>query len=134
MITIQQKIQSSAHEVWEKYTEPKHITQWNKASPEWYCPAAFNDVRIGGKFNFVMAALDESAKFAFCGTYTRVQPLEILSYILDDHRSVHISFTEKMPFIEITLTFEPEKLHPSEAQKLGWQAILDNFKRYIENK
>ena len=30
-------------------------------------------------------------------------------------------------------TFEAEKSHPIEMQRGGWQAILDNFKKYTES-
>jgi hypothetical protein len=32
----------------------------------------------------------------------------------------------------VTEHFEPENQNPLDLQKAGWQAILDNFKQYVE--
>lgn len=32
------------------------------------------------------------------------------------------------------ISFDPETIYPIEQQQAGWQAILDNFARYVENK
>lgn len=132
MITIQAKINAPIHHVWEKYTNPMDIMQWNSASEEWHCPAAINDLKIGGKFAFTMAAKDDSHQFIFSGIYTDLQPLKTLAYTLDDERKVHITFAEKENYVLLTLTFEPENTHPEEFQQQGWQAILNNFKTYVE--
>jgi hypothetical protein len=33
---------------------------------------------------------------------------------------------------EVTVTFDPETENSIELQRNGWQAILDNFKKYAE--
>lgn len=132
MIIIHAKINASLHQVWEKYTNPTHIMQWNAASPDWHCPASINDVRIGGKFSHSMAAKDGSMQFDFSGVYTDVQPLKTLAYTLDDERKVHIIFQEEKDEVLITLSFEPETTNSEDLQEKGWQAILNNFKKYVE--
>jgi len=32
--------------VWESWTNPEHIINWNNASPDWYTPRAENDLRV----------------------------------------------------------------------------------------
>jgi hypothetical protein len=34
--------------------------------------------------------------------------------------------------VKITQTFDPENENSEEKQRSGWQAILDNFKKYVE--
>ena len=33
---------------------------------------------------------------------------------------------------KVTETFDPEHENPEEMQRAGWQAILENFKKYVE--
>jgi hypothetical protein len=43
-----------------------------------------------------------------------------------------VTFKEHGNETIVTETFDPENENPSEIQKAGWQAILDNFKKYVE--
>jgi uncharacterized protein YndB with AHSA1/START domain len=105
---------------------------WNFASDDWYCPAAKNDLREGGEFSFTMAAKDGSMQFDFIGTYTSVITLQHLSYLLGDGRTVQIDFKENDGIVVLTETFDPESENSLELQRLGWQAILNNFKVQVE--
>lgn len=136
-ITVQTIIQASLHDVWEAYIQPEHIVRWAFASEEWECPHAENDVRVGGKFLTRMQAKEGrqsfGAGFDFTGTYTDVVTDELLKYLMDDGRNAEVYF-EKVSDAEtkVTVIFDPETLNAPELQKAGWQAILDNFKKYIE--
>lgn len=79
-----------------------------------------------------MAAKDGSASFDFAGVYTNVIEHRLLEYDMDDGRHVKVEFAESPEGIRITETFEPEGENPEEMQRAGWQAILDNFKKYAE--
>ncbi len=81
-----------------------------------------------------MAAKDGSFQFDFSGTYNEVIPNKRIAYTLDDDRKVFIDFEAEQGATKMFINFETEQLHPEEFQKAGWQAILDNFKHYIENK
>ena len=35
--------------------------------------------------------------------------------------------------VKVVETFDPENENPDEMQKNGWQAILNNFKKHVEN-
>jgi uncharacterized protein YndB with AHSA1/START domain len=52
---------------------------------------------------------------------------------MGDGRNVEIIFKETANGVEITESFEPETQNPEEMQRGGWQAILDNFKKYAES-
>jgi uncharacterized protein YndB with AHSA1/START domain len=133
-ITVESTINAPIKKVWESFTNPEHITQWNQASDDWHSPRAENDLRVGGRFNFRMEARDGSAGFDFTGVYTEVVPHKQISYTMDDGRKADVIFDEKNGGTKVTTTFEAESQNSLELQKSGWQAILDNFKKYVEGK
>ncbi|MBX2906240.1 MAG: SRPBCC family protein [Taibaiella sp.] len=133
-ITIQTTVKATIDRVWQLWTEPEHVTQWNNASEDWYTPFAENDVRPGGKFTFRMAARDGSFSFDFGGEYDQVEEHRFMSYTLGDGRRVSVTFTANGDSTDISETFDPENENPEEMQRAGWQAILDNFKKYAETR
>lgn len=132
-ITIETVIQKPIGQVWEKWTLPKHIMEWNNASEDWYTPSAENDLRAGGTFNYKMAARDGSFKFDFGGIYDEVIKGKKIAYTLSDGRKVVVEFTEEDGSVKVVETFEAEETNSLDLQRAGWQAILDNFKRYAES-
>ena len=131
-ITVEVTIQASIEKVWSCWNRPEHITQWNKASDGWHTPHSTNDFRVGGKFSSRMEAKDGSFGFDFWGVYNEVKTNQLLIYTLGDGRKVSISFNPDGKSIKVTETFEAEEENSIELQKIGWQAILDNFKKYTE--
>lgn len=129
-ITVQTVVSAPVEKVWECWNKPEHITGWAFASDDWEAPVAENDLRVGGKFKTTMAAKDKSASFDFAGVYTNVKKYELIEYKMGDGRRVKVEFTRLSKGVKITETFEPENTHPKEMQRSGWQAILDNFKKY----
>jgi uncharacterized protein YndB with AHSA1/START domain len=132
-ITVQCVIKAPIEKVWEVWTKPEHIVRWAFASDDWEAPAAENDLRTGGRFKTAMAAKDKSMSFDFTGVYTNVKEHELIEYDIDDSRHVKVEFTGLPEGVKITETFEPENTHPETMQRSGWQAILDNFKKYAED-
>ena len=132
-ITVETLVNASIEKVWTFWTKPEHITKWNAASDDWHTTRAENDLRIGGKFLSRMEAKDGSFGFDFEGVYIDVIINGKISYTLLDDRKVTITFSPTENGIQITETFEAENQNPLELQKLGWQAILNNFKNYVEN-
>ncbi|MFJ8236145.1 SRPBCC family protein [Ureibacillus sp. NPDC094379] len=132
MLTIETTVQAPVEKVWDYYTEPTHITKWNSASEDWHTPHAENDLRVGGKFLSRMEAKDGSFGFDFGGVYDEVIPHEVIAYTLGDGRKVKINFKGQEDKTDIYVDFEAESENPPEFQKQGWQAILDNFKKYVE--
>jgi uncharacterized protein YndB with AHSA1/START domain len=133
-IIVQSAIHADVVKIWEYYNQPEHITKWNFADPLWHCPSAKNDLRVGGKYVARMEAKDGSFGFDFSATYTEVIEHEKIAYRLDDGRDVEIIFDNQDGTTFVTLTFDAENQNPPEVQKQGWQAILDNFKKYAENE
>ncbi|MNY53127.1 hypothetical protein D3C86_1888570 [compost metagenome] len=119
--------------MWAFWTEPQHITQWSFASDDWHAPTAENDLRAGGNFLTRMEAKDGSFGFDFGGVYDEVRTNEFISYTLGDGRKVAITFIAQEEGTKIIETFDVESTNPVEMQQAGWQAFLDNFKKYSES-
>lgn len=132
MLTVEATVQAPLQKVWDYWTKPEHITQWNYASDDWQCPRSKNDLREGGRFSARMEAKDGSMGFDFSGVYDIVDPSRYIEYHLDDNRKVMISFATEGNGTKVTEQFEAEQTHSLEMQQGGWQAILDNFKKYTE--
>lgn len=134
LITVEAIIHAPVEQVWEYWTVPAHITNWNNASEEWHTPYAENDLRAGGKFVSRMEAKDGSFGFDFGGLYDEVRSHEFISYTLGDGRKVEITFIPQQNETKVVEVFEPETTNPIEMQQEGWQAILNNFKKYAEQQ
>lgn len=133
-IIVETTINSPIEKVWELWTSPEHIIHWNNASEDWHTPKAENDLKVGGKFVFKMEAKDGTFRFEFEGIYTDVKKNELIAYKMHDGRQVKIDFTGEGDLTKITETFEVEDINTTDLQRNGWQAILNNFKKYVENQ
>ncbi|MEI9944422.1 MAG: SRPBCC domain-containing protein [Chitinophagaceae bacterium] len=132
-ITVEAVVNAPVEKVWETWTKPEHIMQWCQASDDWHAPLAENDVKVGGKFKTVMAAKDGSFSFDFGGVYTAIKENEAMAYDMADGRQVSIQFKKNgANETKVIETFDPEDINPEEMQRGGWQAILNNFKKYTE--
>ncbi|MBK9271478.1 MAG: SRPBCC family protein [Saprospiraceae bacterium] len=132
-IKIEALIAADLQKVWDCYTQPNHITQWNFATDSWCCPKAENDLRPGGKYSARMEAKDGSFGFDFEAIYDELIPLKKIAYTLTDGRKVNTSFEITDGQCKISTIFDAETVNSIELQKQGWQAILDNFKKYTES-
>ena len=134
VLTVKTTINAAVEKVWEYWSKPAHITQWCNASDDWHTPRAENDLRTGGKFTSRMEARDGSMGFDFGGIYDAVKLHEYIEYTMDDGRKVSIHFNADGNKTTIVESFDAEDTNPLELQQGGWQAILDNFKKYTEGK
>ena len=132
-IVIEVTIETSPAKAWTYWTGIEHISGWAFASAEWGAEGITNDVQKGGAFSSRMFAKDGSFEFIFSGKYNEVIENQLLDYTLDDGRNVTVEFVESQNGVTITQTFEPETENPTELQREGWQAFLNNFKQYVEN-
>lgn len=134
IITVQSIVNAPIEKVWKLWTTPADIMKWNNASPDWHTPKAENDLRVGGRFVYTMAAKDGSVSFDFSGVYDQVKIHELISSKLDDGRSLKITFSRSGNQTKLVEDFEAESENSIELQRGGWQAILDNFKKYVEGQ
>ncbi len=133
MIEIEVTIESSISKVWNSFFTAESICKWNFASEEWYCPAAKLDFKEGGEFCYTMSAKDQSFCFDLKGVFINIVPLQLLEYKLEDGRMVRVEFIQQNEKeVHVKQYFEPESENPEDLQKQGWQAILNNFKLFVE--
>lgn len=134
IITVTTSVAAPIETVWNCWTLPQHIVEWNFASDSWHTPRAENDLRVGGRLLWRMEAKDGSFGFDFCGTYEQVEAQRLIVYRLDDDRMVTVRFEMLPNAVRVTEAFEAESTHPLEMQQAGWQAILNNFKKHVDEQ
>jgi uncharacterized protein YndB with AHSA1/START domain len=131
-ITIKTIVNAPITKVWNVWSDPEHIKEWNSASEDWHTPSVENDLRKGGKFTSRMEAKDGSFGFDFGGVYDEVKEHEVIAYTMGDGRKVRVLFIDKGDSTEVIEEFDAESENSVEMQQAGWQAILDNFKKHTE--
>lgn len=132
-IKIQATIKATPEKIWEAYTQAEHIVHWNFASPDWHCPSAEVDLKAGGQYKARMEAKDGSFGFDFLAVFDEVIPYSQIHYTLGDGRKVKTRIEPQNDLTKVETLFEPESENPRDLQEQGWQAILNNFKNYVES-
>jgi uncharacterized protein YndB with AHSA1/START domain len=132
-IKVEKNVHAPIKKVWNAYTTPTDIVQWNAASDDWHTVTANVDLRIGGTFSSRMEAKDGSFGFDFAGTYTNIIPQQLIEYSFGD-RGAKVEFDERSDGVLVTVSFDADSTHSVEQQQAGWQAILDNFARHVERQ
>jgi len=131
-ITVETTVIAPIEEVWRAWNTPADIKQWNAASDDWHTTKSEVDLREGGIFSSRMEAKDGSVGFDFAGTYTRVVKHELIESAFGD-RTLLVEFIPGHDGVTVRETFDAETTYPVEHQRSGWQAILNNFKKHVEN-
>lgn len=131
-ITIDAFIRSDIASVWKAWNSPDDIMAWNSASPDWHTTSSTVDLRPGGKYSSRMEAKDGSMGFDFEGTYTNIIEHELIESVMSDGRAIKVQFIAENDGVRVVETFDAETENSPEMQRQGWQAILDNFGRYVE--
>ena len=132
MLTVATTVDAAIEKVWDYFTMPAHIKRWNYASEDWQTINASSDLKEGGNFSYRMEAKDGSVGFDFFGIFDVITPNEYIEYTLGDGRKVSVKFTVDNAKTHVREDFEAETTNAADVQKMGWQTILDNFKRYTE--
>ena len=132
LIRVSSTVEAPIEKVWEFWTKEEHVLHWNFAISEWHCPKATNNLVQGGEFHYIMAAKDDSMSFDFWGTYQKIEIQKYIEIVLGDGRAMKVIFESKGSSTVVVEEFEPEQQNSSERQQVGWQMILDNFKKYVE--
>jgi uncharacterized protein YndB with AHSA1/START domain len=134
-LTVETLVNAPAAKVWSAYTTPDDIKQWNAASYDWHTTKSTVDLRVGGAFSSRMEAKDGSFGFDFAGTYTKVVPRKQLEFSFGG-RTASVEFVTDVDggnkVVKVRVTFDAESENPIEQQQNGWQAILNNFAKYVE--
>lgn len=131
-VTIEALVNAAPETVWNRWTDPAHITKWNFASDDWCCPSAENDLQVGGHYKARMEAKDGSFGFDFEAIYDEIIEHKKLVFTLTDGRKVVTTFEAQGGATKVTTVFDPDMDNPLDMQRDGWQAILNNFKAHAE--
>lgn len=133
-ITVETTVSAPRSRVWNAYSNPDDIVQWNAASDDWHTTRSSVDLRPGGKFSSRMEAKDGSFGFDFEGTYTRVEPERLIAYSFGDREATveFLAAGDGAAGVTVRVTFDSEETHSVEQQRAGWQAILERFRRHVE--
>ncbi len=131
-IKIEAMISGDIQHIWDAWTKPEHITQWNFASDDWCCPRATNELKKGGRYVARMEAKNGSFGFDFEAIYNEVIPLKKIDMTMPDGRRAITSFENLDACTRVTTVFDAENQHSLDMQREGWQSILNNFKTYVE--
>jgi uncharacterized protein YndB with AHSA1/START domain len=129
-ISVSVEVNAPVAKAWDAYTSPEAINQWSFASDDWQCRDARVDLRVGGSFSSHMEAKDGSFGFDFEGTYTKIVEHELLEYSFGD-RSAQVLFEQVGENSKVTVEFDTEDENAVEMQREGWQAILNNYAKYV---
>jgi uncharacterized protein YndB with AHSA1/START domain len=132
-INVDVTISAPIEQVWQAYTTPADIKQWNAASDDWHTTASTVDLRVGGHFSSRMEAKDGSMGFDFAGTYTKIVENQLIEYSFGD-REAQVEFANSPAGVTVRVTFDSEPTHSIEQQRQGWQSILNNFKKHVETR
>lgn len=130
-VTVESLVNAPVAKVWQAYTTPADIVQWNAASADWHTTQSSVDLRVGGNFSSRMEAKDGSFGFDFAGTYTKVEPQRLLEFTFGD-RAALVEFIPGAAGVTVRVTFDAETENDVEQQRQGWQAILDSFARHVQ--
>ena len=136
-ITVSTIVNISLSEARSKRNTPTDIMVRNHAGDDRHCPTASNELKVGGRLSATMAAKDWSFSFDFSWEYIYIEDQSLIQYIMDwnDRRMVLVNFDAiDANSTEITEVFDIENENSEELQKTWRQAILDNFKKYVEKK
>lgn len=131
-ISVETMVHAPLATVWHAYNNPADIQQWNTASEDWHTTSSTVDLRVGGAFSSRMEAKDGSFGFDFVGTYTKVQPMELIEYTFGERTAARVEFMPESAGVKVRVSFDAETENPQEQQRQGWQAILNNFAKHVQ--
>jgi uncharacterized protein YndB with AHSA1/START domain len=125
-------VDAPIEKVWEFWTNPTHIKQWNNFSDDWQTPVAENDLQAGGKLFLRMEKKDGSEAFNHEALYDEVVAGKKISYTTSDDRKTINVFAGSESGVTITETFEIPHGEDPDFHRSFCQSILNSFKTYVE--
>lgn len=134
IITVQTLVKASIEKVWNCWINPDDIAHWHSVSEEWYCQGVNNNFYVKGSFDYRMESRKGQPGYSFAGVYDEISEFNHINYTLLDGRKVRVRFLSSNGETEIIESIEAESNRPIELQQRDWQAILNSFKKYLENR
>jgi uncharacterized protein YndB with AHSA1/START domain len=78
-LSLVRKLDAAPEKVWRAITEPQFLKQWMAPSDAFKVPLAETDVRVGGRYHFIMQSPD-GEEHDVSGTYREIVPNRKLVY------------------------------------------------------
>lgn len=132
-IRVQTIVKANASKVWEYWSQPAHLENWNHAARR----EAAKEPSMGAVPKSKEEQLERKpavVNFDFSGRYEVVSPENYVEYILGDGRKLKVLFGNVAEGVHIQLSIDAEHSHGVSIQKEGWQSLLDSFRRYVESR
>ncbi len=134
IITVQALVKAPIERVWYCWITPDDIAQWHSVSEEWHCHTIKNNFKAKGSFDYRMVSRKGQPGYSLAGVYDDISVYNHINYTLIDGRKVRVRFLSSNGETEIIESIEAESNRPIEQQQKEWQAILNSFKKYLENR
>lgn len=134
IITVQALVKGPIERVWNCWVTPDDIAKWHSVSEDLYCQDVNNNFLVKGSFDYRMESKKGQPGYRLAGVYDEISVYNHINYTLLDGRKVRVRFLSSNGETEIIESIEAESNRPIEQQQKEWQAILSNFKKYIENQ
>lgn len=131
-ITVATQIKAPLETVWEAWTTPAVIQQWNSGAFDWICPKAEVDLHEGGSFYYRIERLDGSEILDFSGVFRRLKLLRLIELNFTDGRRVCVHFRENSDGTHVDGTIELCHKECFEHQTQTYQHLMSYFKKIIE--
>lgn len=131
LVSVECKVNVTIERAWSLWTEVDHVVRWS-LWPGWHVPRAENDLVVGGRFFYRMEDKNTKEGFDYSGVHDDVKEFTVIRSHLEDGRTIEVSFTREDDLTKVTQTLQPKSTYSAEAQKQGWQEIMDSFKTYAE--
>lgn len=131
-ITVAAHINAPLEEVWQAWTTPAVIQEWNSGAFDWRCPKAEIDLHEGGHFYYQIERTDGSEVLDFCGVFRRLKLLRLIELNFHDGRRLSIHFHESSDGTTVDSTIELCHKECFEHQTQNYQHLMKYFKKIIE--
>lgn len=120
--------------VWEIWTNPEHMMQWNIPSHYWQCLNVQTHFILGGSFYFKWERKDGTESCEYKGSFRKLIPLQLIASVFDDGSKSLVEFQQIDSNTIVRNTLEPKTETSLRLQQQACQSILNNFKVYVEEK
>ncbi|SBS35624.1 hypothetical protein MAQ5080_03225 [Marinomonas aquimarina] len=131
-ITVAAQIKAPLEKVWEAWTTPAIVQQWNSGAFDWVCPKAEVDLHEGGSFFYRIERLDGSEVLDFSGIFRRLKLLRLIELNFNDGRRVSMHFHENSDGTQVNGTIELCHKECFEHQAQNFEELMIYFKKIIE--
>lgn len=136
-LTIVRSFKAAPEKVWRALTEPEALKQWMAPSDAFTIPVAETDVRVGGRYHFIMRSPD-GEEHDVSGIYREVVPNRRLVYTWawksTPERESLVTMELRAAAGGTELTLRHEQFFDEEARdkhQQGWTGCIGRLERLL---